>query len=245
MYRDERTSSSSDTTTSTASAESPGVLKQQQQQPELLYTDASSHTDAEHEDIASSDDQHDEGAGAGAANLPTGVKDSTSQSTTTTTRRKDTPSERVVVRRKGHFKSRLGCFSCKRRRVKCDESRPSCSPCRRLGLTCEYPTASPAQVAAMSAMSGSACIKSSSSSSSSSSSGVGSSTPLTMAANPALFSLQDLRFYHQFLTVGFPTLPLKAREVWSQCAAMSHQVSPATNECPLSFLSFYMQCIFV
>ncbi|KAK4506380.1 hypothetical protein PRZ48_000110 [Zasmidium cellare] len=29
------------------------------------------------------------------------------------------------------------CLTCKRRRVKCDEARPSCSPCRRLKVTCE------------------------------------------------------------------------------------------------------------
>ena len=40
--------------------------------------------------------------------------------------------------RRGHFKSRLGCLNCKRRRVKCNEQRPTCSPCQRLGLTCDY-----------------------------------------------------------------------------------------------------------
>ena len=29
------------------------------------------------------------------------------------------------------------CLTCKRRRVKCDEARPACSPCRRLDLDCE------------------------------------------------------------------------------------------------------------
>ncbi|KAJ9615730.1 hypothetical protein H2200_001807 [Cladophialophora chaetospira] len=28
------------------------------------------------------------------------------------------------------------CLTCKRRHVKCDEARPTCSPCRRLGLDC-------------------------------------------------------------------------------------------------------------
>lgn len=40
--------------------------------------------------------------------------------------------------RRGHFKSRLGCLNCKRRRVKCNELRPACSPCQRLGLACDY-----------------------------------------------------------------------------------------------------------
>ncbi|CAG9996286.1 unnamed protein product [Clonostachys byssicola] len=41
--------------------------------------------------------------------------------------------------RRGHTKSRRGCLTCKRRRVKCPEDQPECSSCVRLGLTCEYP----------------------------------------------------------------------------------------------------------
>ncbi|KAL6696945.1 hypothetical protein J3F84DRAFT_312258 [Trichoderma pleuroticola] len=103
--------------------------------------------------------------------------------------------------RRGHFKSRLGCFNCKRRRVKCNELRPSCSPCCRLGLNCSYPT--PA--------------------SSSSSSSTPSSSSLAPRAALSGIALQDLRFYHQFLLAAFPTLPLKAKDVWMDAAAMSHQ----------------------
>ncbi|CAH0042305.1 unnamed protein product [Clonostachys rhizophaga] len=41
--------------------------------------------------------------------------------------------------RRGHTKSRRGCLTCKRRRVKCPEDQPACSSCVRLGLICEYP----------------------------------------------------------------------------------------------------------
>ncbi|KAE9375812.1 hypothetical protein N431DRAFT_437298 [Stipitochalara longipes BDJ] len=37
----------------------------------------------------------------------------------------------------GHRKSRNGCHKCKTRRVKCDESRPLCNNCARLGLMLE------------------------------------------------------------------------------------------------------------
>ncbi|CAH0047404.1 unnamed protein product [Clonostachys solani] len=40
--------------------------------------------------------------------------------------------------RRGHTKSRRGCSTCKRRRVKCPEDQPACSSCVRLGLICEY-----------------------------------------------------------------------------------------------------------
>ncbi|CAI6087828.1 unnamed protein product [Clonostachys chloroleuca] len=113
------------------------------------------------------------------------------------------PSRRQVSHRRGHFKSRLGCHSCKRRRVKCDEVHPVCSGCRRLDLRCEYPST----VAGISH----------------------ATRALSMASSPAIqaplasLTLQDLRFYHQFLTVARPTIPLKSEDLWMQCAAMSHE----------------------
>nr|CDP27185.1 Putative protein of unknown function [Podospora anserina S mat+] len=44
------------------------------------------------------------------------------------------------LERRGHTKSRRGCFNCKRRRIKCQETRPSCGHCLKTGLTCEYPS---------------------------------------------------------------------------------------------------------
>ncbi|KAJ5273860.1 hypothetical protein N7478_008985 [Penicillium angulare] len=40
--------------------------------------------------------------------------------------------------RRPHRKSRHGCLECKRRRVKCDESRPTCSNCAKRHAECEY-----------------------------------------------------------------------------------------------------------
>ncbi|KAH6678757.1 hypothetical protein F5X68DRAFT_212620 [Plectosphaerella plurivora] len=42
--------------------------------------------------------------------------------------------------RKSKGKSRLGCFTCKERKVKCDELRPACSQCRPSARKCAYPT---------------------------------------------------------------------------------------------------------
>lgn len=44
-------------------------------------------------------------------------------------------------KRKFHNKSRDGCLTCKRRRVKCDEMRPTCQKCLNLKLECGYATA--------------------------------------------------------------------------------------------------------
>ncbi|ORY11056.1 hypothetical protein BCR34DRAFT_335326 [Clohesyomyces aquaticus] len=43
-------------------------------------------------------------------------------------------------RRKTHTKSRKGCFQCKQRHTKCDETHPRCSNCRRLDIDCTWPT---------------------------------------------------------------------------------------------------------
>ncbi|TID29938.1 hypothetical protein CANINC_001449 [Pichia inconspicua] len=44
-------------------------------------------------------------------------------------------------KRKFHKKSRKGCTTCKKRRVKCDESRPICGNCERMGIECVYQVA--------------------------------------------------------------------------------------------------------
>lgn len=40
--------------------------------------------------------------------------------------------------RKSHRKSRLGCKTCKQRKVKCDEKQPICARCEASGRTCSY-----------------------------------------------------------------------------------------------------------
>lgn len=37
-----------------------------------------------------------------------------------------------------HRRSRSGCFTCRLRRKKCDESKPICRACKHLGVECEY-----------------------------------------------------------------------------------------------------------
>ncbi|KAL2813409.1 hypothetical protein BJX63DRAFT_394353 [Aspergillus granulosus] len=40
--------------------------------------------------------------------------------------------------RRTHTKSRLGCGNCKRRKIKCDEVKPSCRNCLRHSVECDY-----------------------------------------------------------------------------------------------------------
>lgn len=44
------------------------------------------------------------------------------------------------LKREGHKRSRSGCFTCRARRVKCDESHPVCQRCHNGGWTCDFPT---------------------------------------------------------------------------------------------------------
>ncbi|EFW17809.1 hypothetical protein D8B26_004852 [Coccidioides posadasii str. Silveira] len=70
------------------------------------------------------------------------IKDS--RKPTTRTRRlgtqdqSGTPAEPVFRPRRSHRKSRTGCGNCKRRRVKCDETKPHCQRCEAYGVSCDY-----------------------------------------------------------------------------------------------------------
>ncbi|KAI0542157.1 C6 zinc finger protein [Xylaria digitata] len=52
---------------------------------------------------------------------------------------KSNSNQKPRLERRGHTKSRRGCYNCKRRRIKCQETRPSCGHCVKTGLKCEYP----------------------------------------------------------------------------------------------------------
>lgn len=41
---------------------------------------------------------------------------------------------------KKHKRTRSGCFTCRSRRIKCDENRPACERCRKGNRECVYPT---------------------------------------------------------------------------------------------------------
>ncbi|KAG8160523.1 hypothetical protein KVR01_010059 [Diaporthe batatas] len=49
------------------------------------------------------------------------------------------PAKKNKLERRGHFKSRNGCFNCKKRRIKCQETHPACGHCIKGKLKCEYP----------------------------------------------------------------------------------------------------------
>ncbi|CEL10055.1 hypothetical protein ASPCAL13182 [Aspergillus calidoustus] len=54
----------------------------------------------------------------------------------------DTDNLQKIRSRRSHRKSRLGCGNCKKRRVKCDEKKPTCSNCLQHSIDCDFTTRS-------------------------------------------------------------------------------------------------------
>jgi len=53
------------------------------------------------------------------------------------------PSAAGTKTRRSHRKSRNGCSECKRRHIRCDEGRPSCTNCTIAERSCSFPTTPP------------------------------------------------------------------------------------------------------
>lgn len=112
--------------------------------------------------------------------------------------------KRRPIPRKGHTKSRAGCLVCKRRKVKCDEVKPECGPCQRLGLNCQFLNRQ--QLVASSA-----------------------STSLVRQPSTAspMFDRDDMMFFRHFLFDAYPPLPIDGFAVWQEISKLSHEVSPS------------------
>ncbi|KAF2848909.1 hypothetical protein T440DRAFT_519502 [Plenodomus tracheiphilus IPT5] len=106
------------------------------------------------------------------------------------------PHPRKPIPRKGHTKSRRGCYNCKRRRIKCSETHPECYNCEKAGLVCEYPVG----------------IDQATQRSPSSPS---PRTLSSLQSTPGVFSMADLRLFHHFLTNVHPHLPIGAEKIWA------------------------------
>ncbi|KEF60601.1 uncharacterized protein A1O9_02162 [Exophiala aquamarina CBS 119918] len=122
--------------------------------------------------------------------------------------------------RRSHTKSRRGCFTCKTRKIKCDEGTPSCSHCVYRGSACIYPRTT--EIGA----------------------GAGAIREPTIPgrifvpfqpkvgvipASPSeklVFTAQEMRFFHYFLTSMKHPLPIGNRAVWV------HEIPQIAHEYP-------------
>ncbi|TGO20357.1 hypothetical protein BPAE_0303g00010 [Botrytis paeoniae] len=100
--------------------------------------------------------------------------------------------------RKGHKKSRRGCYNCKKRKVKCQETLPSCQNCARNQLSCSYPTLPPPILPLKPHQ-------------------ISNPSPVpygNLQATPTIFSLDDMFIFHHFLMHAHPYLPVGGKEKW-------------------------------
>ncbi|KAE8395164.1 hypothetical protein BDV23DRAFT_169163 [Aspergillus alliaceus] len=135
-----------------------------------------------------------------------------------------------------HTKSRYGCFSCKARRVKCQETRPNpCANCISRNTLCIYP--SEEQVLHRRGHSSShGSHRSRIVGSRHGSSARRSTTPPALESAVTLssqqnvshhaFAADDLRFLQHFLIVAYPHLPFGSEDLWKTCLPAS------AHECP-------------
>ncbi|KAK4167381.1 hypothetical protein QBC43DRAFT_311707 [Cladorrhinum sp. PSN259] len=158
--------------------------------------------------------QHPQGSHTASPSPPSHPQRTQNTKPTTTKQR---------LERRGHTKSRRGCYNCKRRRIKCQETKPCCGNCVKTGLECTYPPP-----------------PSSSYSSSSLSSAYSRSTNNPAAQAPPAasllnepsgsggekqFTLLDLRLFHHFLSTCYPHHPLGSEPLWTHeipCLSQAH-----------------------
>lgn len=106
--------------------------------------------------------------------------------------------------RKGHTKSRRGCFGCKRRKIKCSELKPFCENCQNIGLECQYPRVTNNRVVNHASV---------------------QQPQSSLQSTPTNFSMRDMRFFHHFLIKAYPHLPVGEDNIWTlELPAIAHEV---------------------
>ncbi|KAE8383702.1 hypothetical protein BDV26DRAFT_287124 [Aspergillus bertholletiae] len=135
-----------------------------------------------------------------------------------------------------HTKSRYGCFNCKARRVKCQETQPHpCANCVGRNMSCVYPSQGALRRQYTGQLGGHYRRQLPSSSYDSSSSGTTtppSSTESAIALSSQYrvpshtFTADDLRSFHHFLIAAYPYLPFGSENLWKTSLPAS------AHECP-------------
>ncbi|RQM07974.1 hypothetical protein DH86_00000845, partial [Scytalidium sp. 3C] len=116
--------------------------------------------------------------------------------------------------RKGHKKSRRGCYNCKRRKVKCQETFPECTNCIRNRLECVYPPPKPPSIQEQLALREDGLFPT-----------------VQLQPSPVQFSLTDMRFFHHFLMRAHPHLPINCERAWiCQIPLIAHQALTITPQ---------------
>ncbi|KAL4966388.1 Zn(II)2Cys6 transcription factor [Aspergillus stella-maris] len=118
-----------------------------------------------------------------------------------------------------HTKSRRGCYSCKSRRIKCQETRPACANCVHKDLDCVYPVKVRAEEPTPDRTQEQMQRQSPSKSSKGSCATLAFSSEISVTP----FTGDDLRFWHHFLVDARPHLPFGDEQNWlSTVPAFAH-----------------------
>ncbi|KAH7090490.1 hypothetical protein FB567DRAFT_519984 [Paraphoma chrysanthemicola] len=116
-------------------------------------------------------------------------------------------SDRMLRQRRGHTKSRLGCITCKKRKVKCSETWPSCTNCTKRGAICRYPSVFKdvhreritSEV-------------------------LGPRPFVKLPDTPTAFGAHDMRMYHHYMVAAYPCIPHAYEHIWlNDVPLLSHQ----------------------
>ena len=96
--------------------------------------------------------------------------------------------------RRSHKKSRAGCHTCKGRKIKCGEEKPSCRHCVQKELECRYPDQNQVVCRNINKK---------------------AQSPLpSLSPTAGIFKLADFRFFQHFLKFAYPSLPAGNDRVW-------------------------------
>ncbi|KAF1851687.1 uncharacterized protein K460DRAFT_373639 [Cucurbitaria berberidis CBS 394.84] len=114
---------------------------------------------------------------------------------------------RVARQRRGHTKSRLGCVTCRKRKVKCQETWPSCANCMKRGVVCRYPAIfkyAQRDRIVSEALSPRQFVQ--------------------LSDTPTMFSSDDMRLFHHYLISAYPGIPHDYEDIWTiDVPKYSHQ----------------------
>ncbi|CAI7566423.1 unnamed protein product [Penicillium pancosmium] len=118
------------------------------------------------------------------------------------------PSENRPRLKRPHTKSRRGCLNCKKRKVKCQETKPACTNCLSRDMKCTYPSPTTEDESLELSIAGANSLI---------------NTEIFLSGP---FTGEDLRFFQHFLTVSRPHLPFGSEQSWIT------DVPAYAHECP-------------
>lgn len=101
----------------------------------------------------------------------------------------------VTRQRKAHKKSHHGCSNCKRRKIKCTESRPVCDGCTKQNLQCVYPPGSHRLAPVRSIVPHMSIV-------------------MQINSVPTVLNITDMHLFNHFRATAYPHVPLGNDKVW-------------------------------